>query len=59
MRDNDTKIKVHEDGNKLYHEKEWGYMPGSLDGRSISVGRQAMRQKNLCFHNFDSVTSKA
>ena len=42
MRDNDTKtIKVCVDGNEFCPRKEWGYMPGSLGSRSISVGRQS------------------
>ena len=40
-----------------------GYIPSSLGGRSISVGRQAMsegvRQKILRFNNFNLVNSKA
>ena len=40
MRNNDTKtIKVHEDGNKFYLGKNGGYIPNSLGGRSISLGR--------------------
>ena len=38
---NDTKtIKVHVDGNKFYLGKNGGYIPNSLGGRSISLGRQ-------------------
>ena len=39
--------------------KNEGYMPSSLGGRSISVGRQAVRRKFLQFDNFNSVSSKA
>ena len=39
--------------------KNEGYMPISLGGRSVSVGRQAMRRKFLQFDNFNSVSSEA
>ena len=39
--------------------KNGGYMSSSLGGRSISVGRQAVRRKFLQFDNFSSVNSKA
>ena len=39
--------------------KNGGYIPSSLGGRSISVGRQAVRRKFLQFDNFNSVDSKA
>ena len=35
--------------------KNEGYMPSTLGGRSISVGRQIVRQKFLQFDNFNSV----
>ena len=35
------------------------YMHSSLSGRSISVGRQAVRQKILQLDNFNSVSFKA
>ena len=45
-RDNDTITrKVHADGNKFALGKNGGYTPSSLGGRSISVARQAVRQK--------------
>ena len=39
--------------------KNEDYMPSSLGGRSISVGRQAVRQKFSQFENFNLVRSKA
>ena len=40
--------------------KNEGYMLGSLGGRSISVGRQAVvRRKCLQFDDFNSVNCKA
>ena len=36
--------KVHADGNKLCLGNNGGYMPSSLGGISISVGRQAMSE---------------
>ena len=39
--------------------KNEGYIPSSLGGRSINVGRQAVRQKFLRFDNFNLVSSKA
>ena len=59
-RDNDTITRMaRADGNKLCPEKEWMlYIPNSLGGRSISVGRQAVRQKISRFDNFNSVNSK-
>ena len=39
--------------------KNGGYIPNSLGGRSISVGRQAVRQKFSLFDNFGLVDSKA
>ena len=61
MRDNDTIIaKVCADRNKNCPGKNEGYIPSSLDGRSISVGRHAGRQAGIQavrrkFHN--SITS--
>ena len=44
MRDKDTITrKVRADGNKLCPRKNGGYVPSSLGGRLISVGRQAGR----------------
>ena len=44
MRNNDTITrKVRADGNNLAVGKNGGYIPNSLGGRSISVGRQAVR----------------
>ena len=39
--------------------KNGDYMPSSLGGKLISVGRQAVRLKFLQFNNFKSVKSKA
>ena len=39
--------------------KNGGYIPSSLGGRLISVGRQAVRRKFLRFYNFNLVNSKA
>ena len=39
--------------------KNEGYIPSSLGGRLISVGRQAVRQKFSRFYNFNSLSSKA
>ena len=40
--------------------KNGGYIPSSLGGRSISMGRrQAVRRKTLRFDNFNSANSKA
>ena len=47
-----TKINIALGKNK-------GYMPSSLGGKSISVGKQAVRQKFLRFDNFNSLSSKA
>ena len=68
MRDNNTiASKVRVDGNKLCLGKNGGYIPSSLGGRSISVGRQggrqagrrAVRRKFLQFDSFNSANSKA
>ena len=39
--------------------KNGGYIPSSLGGRSIGVGRQTVRQKILRFDNFNSANYKA
>ena len=54
--------KFRADGNELYPGKEWRlriYVPSSLGGRPISVGRQWVRWKFLQLDNFNSVNSKA
>ena len=53
MRDNDTVTrKVHADRKIFTLGKNEGYIPSSLGGRSISVGRQAGRQAGSETKNF-------